>query len=157
MKIRHIAAGCAALLGASPAAAGLVTASNPQGIVAAMQAAGYKADLSTDKGGDPKIDSGSSGTRFTVFFYGCTDHKDCTAIQFYAGYNLDTAPSLDVVNAWNQERRFGRAYIDKEGDPVIEMDVDLDDGGMSPALFTDNVEYWAAVMSSFEKHVGFRQ
>ena len=33
------------------------------------------------------------------------------------------------------------------------MDVDLEDGGMSPALFEDNVEYWVAAMSKFATFV----
>ena len=51
--------------------------------------------------------------------------------------------------------RFGRAYLDKESDPILEMDVDLDDGGLSPDLFVDNLEFWTSVMPKFEKHIGY--
>ena len=35
------------------------------------------------------------------------------------------------------------------------MDVDLDDGGLSTALFTDNLEFWTSVVGRFEKHIGY--
>ena len=30
------------------------------------------------------------------------------------------------------------------------MDVDLDDGGMSAALFEDNIEWWASILDDFQ-------
>jgi hypothetical protein len=35
------------------------------------------------------------------------------------------------------------------------MDVDLDDGGLSPDLFVDNLEFWTSVLPKFEKHIGY--
>ena len=49
--------------------------------------------------------------------------------------------------------RFTRAYLDKEGDPMLAMDVDLDDGGMSAALFIDNIEFWTTQLGIFQKHI----
>ncbi len=37
------------------------------------------------------------------------------------------------------------------------MDLDLDDGGISQALFNDNVEFWASVVGDFERHIGYRK
>jgi hypothetical protein len=69
---------------------------------------------------------------------------------------MSTPVPLERINEWNRSQRFGRAYLDKDGDPVIEMDLDLDDGGLSAALFADNLEFWDAVLGKFERHVGFR-
>ncbi|HEX5183662.1 MAG TPA: YbjN domain-containing protein [Allosphingosinicella sp.] len=148
----------AAGLGASavPAGAAMVRAQDPQSVVAALQKAGYRARLDTDKTGDPVVRSASSGTDFSVFFYNCTDHKDCRTVEFYSGYHLDKNPvGLDKMNDWNRTMRFGRAYLDDQKDPVLEMDVDLDAGGMSDDLFKDNLDYWTSVMSRFEKHIGW--
>jgi hypothetical protein len=62
--------------------------------------------------------------------------------------------SMSQVNDWNKVKRFSRAYIDKDGDPALEFDVDLDDGGMSAALFIDNIEFFEASIAGFKKHIG---
>ena len=58
------------------------------------------------------------------------------------------------MNDWNSKKRFAGAYISVSGNARIEMDVDLDDGGVSTKLFEDNLEFWVAVMAAFEKHIG---
>jgi len=146
-----------AALGASPAFAQQVTAKDPQSVARALQAAGYQAELQKDSEGDPMILSASSGSKFGVFFYNCTNNANCATVQFHAGFDTDPskAPSLERINAWNRSQRFGRAYLDNEGDPAIEMDIDLDDGGMSQALFIDNLEFWVSVLAQFEKDIGW--
>jgi Putative bacterial sensory transduction regulator len=145
--------GAATFLFAGTARAQTVTAQNPQSIVAALQGAGYKAELSKDGTGDPLIRSSSGGTSFAIFFFGCTKNVDCATIQFFAGYT-DKKPTLAQLNDWNSKKRFGRAYISDSGSARVEMDVDLDDGGISAKLFEDNVEFWVATMAAFEKHIG---
>lgn len=142
---------------ASPSRAETVRGQDPQTIVRALQQAGYAAKLGTDKVGDPMITSGVNGTTFQIFFYNCTVHIECATVQFHSGYDLVTPVGLDVINDRNRTQRFGRAFIDKEGDPVMEMDVDLDDGGMSAELFIDNVEFWASSLANFERRIGYRK
>lgn len=139
-----------------PAQAQMVRAQDPASIVHALQEAGYAAKLGTDKVGDPMITSGVSGTSFQVMFYNCTDHVGCATVSLHVGYDLKSPVSLAQINEWNRGQRFGRAYLDKENDPILEMDIDLDDGGLSPALFSDNIEFWVSVVGRFEKHIGFR-
>jgi hypothetical protein len=145
------AAVAALLLAASPAAAQMVRGQDPQSVVEAMRAAGFTADLGVDKVGDPKIDSSISDTKFVTFFY------NCTTIQCHSGHAMRGKVTLEQINEWNRSQRFGRAFIDKEGDPVLEMDVDLDDGGLSRELFVDNLEFWHTVVGKFEKHIGYRK
>ena len=141
---------------AAPAHAQMVRAQDPQTLVAALQNAGYRATLGTDRVGDPMITSAVGGTNFEIFFYNCTDHKACATIQFHSGYDLTNPVTLDRINEWNRTKRFGRAFLDKENDPILEMDVDLDDGGLSRALFIDNLEFWSSILGEFERHIGFR-
>ena len=158
MKPYAFAAAVALAFGsAAGAAAPMVRAQDPQSLVNAMQKAGYKAELGTDKVGDPMISSGYSGSTFQVFFYNCTDHKACVTVQFHAGYDFNEALPLETLNAWNKSQRFGRAYLDKEDDPIVEMDVDLDDGGIAPLLFIDNLEFWTSSLGKFETHIGYRK
>ena len=156
MLFRSIIPAAALLAFASPASAQLVRAQDPQSLVRALQGAGYTARLGTDKVGDPMITSGASGTTFQIFFYNCTEHLECATVQFHSGYDLSTAPDLTQINDWNRRKRFGRAYLDAENDPILEMDVDLDDGGLSPALFIDNIEFWTTILGEFERHIGYR-
>jgi len=158
MGMRHYGLALAALAAgwALPAQAQMVRAQDPDSVVQALQDAGYAARLGVDKVGDPMITSGVSGTTFQVFFYNCTDNRNCATVQFHSGYDLQSSIGLERINEWNRSQRFGRAYLDAEDDPILEMDVDLDDGGLSPLLFIDNVEFWASVLTKFEQHIGFR-
>ena len=146
--------GLAALALSSPAVAADVEAQDPATVVVAMQQAGYRAQLTTDDVGDPLIRSSSGGSDFLVYFYNCTDNTDCRTIQFYAGYSEPNTATIQTMNDWNKDNRFGRVYYGDDGIARIEMDLDLDDGGMSQALFEDNLEYWALVMAKFQAFVG---
>jgi Putative bacterial sensory transduction regulator len=152
MKFRYLMAMAALALGGA-AQAQMVRASDPQSVVAALQSGGYKAELGKDSTGDPRIRSAASGSNFVVTFYGCKDNRDCKTVTFYAGWT-GTNTSLNQINEWNKVKRFSRAYIDKDGDPVMEFDIDLDDGGMSQPLFIDNVQFWEVAIAAFKKHIG---
>ena len=144
----------AAAAAAAPPAPLMVRAQDPNSLVSALQDAGYSAKLGTDKVGDPLITSSVGGTTFQIFFYNCKEHTNCATVQFHSGYDLKEAPSLELINEWNRTNRFGRAFLDKENDPILEMDIDLDDGGLSPDLFIDNLEFWAVVLGNFEGKIG---
>ena len=156
MKLPSLALAAALVAWAAPAAAENVRPQDPGSLVRALLAGGYAAKLGVDKVGDPMITSGVAGTTFQIFFYNCTAHKECATVQFHSGYHLTTPVSLEMINEYNRSQRFGRAYLDKENDPILEMDVDLDDGGVSSLLFIDNIEFWASVLGRFEKHIGYR-
>ncbi len=142
-------------LGALPAAAQMVTATDPNSIVLALKAEGYSATLGKDKLGDPKIESNIDDTKFTIWFQNCRANEDCATIQFSTGYDLKGPLAWDKVNEWNRTRRFGHAYLDDDADPYLQMDLDLDEGGMSQALFRANLETWAALVGAFEEHIGW--
>lgn len=147
------AAFAAGLTFANTAGAQQVTASNPRSVVAAMLDAGYKADLKTDDDGDPRIESTSEGSVFVVFFYGCSNGSNCKTVQIFAGYTDPKNASFSAINKWNKDHRYGRAYISDSGSARVEMDIDLDAGGMSRALFQDNLRLWIKVMSAYEDYV----
>ena len=56
----------------------------------------------------------------------------------------------DNIAAWNRDARFGRAYLDRDGDPVVEMDVDVSRGATTEAL-ASNLESWRLVLREFSK------
>jgi len=140
-----------------PAEAQNVRGQDPSSVARALAATSRVAKPGTDGVGDPMITGALNGTSYQIFFYNCTAHKECATVQFHSGYHLDKPVSLETINEWNRSQRFGRAYLDKENDPVLEMDVDLDDGGVVPLLFIDNVEFWESVLPRFEQKIGYRK
>lgn len=132
---------------ATSAAGAMVRASDPQSLVKAMQAKGYQAELTT-AAGEPAIKSGAGGVKFSVFFENCTDGKECSTISFFTGFT-DLEATLDQVNAFNQSSRFARAYVDKDGDPVLRMDVDLDHNGIPATNFNEYLDIWSSVAPKY--------
>lgn len=84
----------------------------------------------------------------TVLFLVADDQE---SIQAYAGFKSDKA-NLSKINDWNRSKRYSRAYIDKDGDPVIELDLDLV-GGVTPARFVDFVKTVRVSVVQYMKHV----
>lgn len=112
-------------------------------------ARGYgSATIQTDSVGDPQILGRINGVLYTVNFYGCTDGADCTTVQFQAGWKNPGELTLDDMNLWNQDKRFGKAYLDFENDPVIEWDVNLF-GGVSAQNLDDTFDWWRIVLENF--------
>ena len=132
---------------AAPAGAQTLKA-DPQAIAGFLRGQGLSPVVKADTDGDPLIEAQiSENNKFSVYFYNCTEHKDCTTLQFYAGYT-DSKMDASKLNEWNRTKRFGRAYIDNVGDPVVEMDIDMT-GGMPSALFADNYRFWKILMKDF--------
>lgn len=152
--MRYVLAAAAFLLApaGTPAAAELVTAKDPRKIAALLTERGYKAELIDTKDGT-YIRSADSGVPVSIFFLNCSNKTDCTTIQFYTGFSDLGTVSLSTINSWNREHRFARAYIDVEGDPVIEMDVDMDANGLDRANFYSNFDIFLASIPQFREHL----
>ncbi|MDP2739752.1 MAG: YbjN domain-containing protein [Pseudorhodobacter sp.] len=140
---------------ATPVFSADITADNPAAIADLMRAMGYRAELTADNQGDPKINSATGGSNFRIYFYGCTANKDCRSIQFAAGFDLTAGTTLDVVNKWNAAKRYTKAYLDDEQDPLIEMDINLDFGGVSENNFRDSLDLWEGLLAGFKQHINF--
>ncbi len=144
----------AMMLTAAPAHAELVNAKNPAVIKAIVESQGLPADLVTKEGDNPYIESTRAGMKFLVLFMNCDDSQtNCKTLQFYMGFNDAKDTELERINAWNSEKRFARAYIDKDGDPVLEMDLDLDFAGLPRENVGESFNTWASLMDSFHKHI----
>lgn len=53
--------------------------------------------------------------------------EDGEAIQFYTVVT-GTNATMAKVNAWNRGKRYSRSYLDGDGDPCLELDLDLAGG-----------------------------
>lgn len=128
------------------AAQDLVDATDPAAVLNIASGWG-SALLETDSVGDPMIRGRIEGISYVVYFYGCTDGADCASIQMRAGWLMDGVP-VSAMNEWNRDRRFGKAYLDGDGDPVIEMNVNLAHG-VSARNLDDTFAWYAGVIKEF--------
>lgn len=119
-----------------------------------LQASGYKAELTTDDTGDPMIKSAASGVNFTVYFYDCTAKPRCKAIQFAASFDLKQPMSAAKINEWNRQNRYLKAYIDDEGDPYVQYDVNLN-AGRTTAVLDDDFGVWTSMIDDFTTFIGW--
>ncbi len=147
-------AAATAALAANPAQAELVNAKNPQAIEAIVESQGWPATLITKADENPYIESNRNGLKFLVLFMNCDDdNKNCKTLQYYMGFNDAKDTSLDKLNKWNKDKRFARAYKDDEGDPVLEMDVDLDFAGIPRENVGETFNTWATLMDNFREYI----
>ena len=114
---------------------------------------GYgSATLGTQDSGDPKISGKIEGQPYSIYFSNCTDNKNCEDVDLYAGY-LGIKPSADKINAWNRDTRFARAYLDKDGDAGIDMDINLVHG-VSADNLDSTLSIWAQLVKKYTAYVG---
>ncbi len=136
--------------GVASAADEIVAATNPDKIFEIAKGYG-NATLDTDSQGDPKIIGRVEGIKYGIYFYGCKDGKACTDIQFNAAWS-GTQANLKLLNEWNRTRRFGKAFLDKDGDPVLQLSVNLDHGVTRKNL-EDTFDWWVRIVPEFKRQV----
>ncbi len=145
-----ILGGALAMLGATPAAAQKVEANNPATVQAVLQSGGYKPEMKKDGTGDPLLMIDAQGYKMMVLFFGCKNNVGCKSVSFYAATKAAKTIDLSSVNKWNAQHRFGRAFLDSDGDPTLQYDLNLDVGGMSPELFTDTLEWFTVAFDNLK-------
>lgn len=133
----------------------LIRASDVDEIVNVAKGFG-SATRTTTKSGDPKIEGRLEGLQYSVFFYGCNNGDNCQSIQMYVGFKLNSnKPGMSKVNEWNQKKRYGKAYIDKAGDPVMEMDVPMVKG-ITRGTLDSAFDSWNSLVAEYAKFIGYK-
>jgi len=128
----------------APAAERLHTSISGEALRGIMLAEGYNAQaLTLDKDGDVvwKLD----GYRTNLII-----DDDGDSIEFSSAF---TDPStLEKVNAWNRSKRYSRSYLDADGDPVLELDLDLS-GGVTQERILDFLRTCELSFEAWRKEV----
>ncbi|MHA6265320.1 YbjN domain-containing protein [Aliiroseovarius sp. CAU 1755] len=135
---------------ATGACADTIKASEPQSVLDYFTAIGAPANLTEDNVGDPLIEIQYYGTKFAVFFYGCREAKNCDSLQMFSGYTADTKITLEALNAWNAEQRYGRVYQAEDGRKLLEYDIYTGNAGVSSDDFDEMFDIWTELVKSFE-------
>lgn len=148
------------LAAAAPAPAAMLSSHNPESVVSYLQSEGYRAKLiapasTDDPSFGPRIETSDGGTTFGINFLNCKARKQCRDVLFTSSWAFETgkSPSPATIHKWNAERRFTKAYLDKEGDPVLEMDVLFQDGRLDPANFKAYFEVYTSGLQTFEEFI----
>ncbi len=76
------------------------------------------------------------------------------SMQLYAGFRHSS--SLESMNEWNKGKRFSRANLDDENDPVLESDQDLE-GGASIGAVREFIDTFALSVKAFRDHIGYNE
>jgi len=137
-----------------PASAETVGATNPLKLVEVIRALGYPAQLDIDGVGDPMIISNAADVDFWIFFHGCVGGMLCETVLFTIGFDLRYGTTLETVDAWNRAALLGRAYLDDEDDPWLELGVHLG-GGVSRQNFEQTLILWEGILDDFKRHIDF--
>ena len=116
-----------------------------------LQKGGYKAELTKDDQGDPLINSAAEGQTFKIYFYDCKDER-CKALQFSAGFDLKTPLALEKANEWNRKNRYLKVYLDDDGDPYVQYDVNVNAGRTISGL-DDDFGVWTGMIGDFTKFI----
>lgn len=121
-----------------------IDTTDPEVVADAIREQGYKAVVGTRDNGDPYIESAANGSTFSIEFYGCEGVTACSSMQFYSWYKKAPEYSLEMVNEWNTQKRFLKAYIDGDGDLATSMDVSTL-GNPSYDNFADTFDWWTVM------------
>lgn len=121
----------------------------------ATLARGYgTASAETSSNGAPMIVGEANGLSYRIFFQNCTDDADCRDIRFYSVF-IGNKPTLEMMNEWNRDKRWGKAYADSDLDAVIEWDVNLVHG-VAPQNLDDSIRIWTTILDQYATFIGAR-
>ena len=119
---------------AAASAQDLITALAPDEVERLLAEGKYRYERVNAEDGSTYFRLRLAGYMAFLFVDDCQQDRGCTTLQLYAGFSMETKPSLEQINQWNREHRFSRAYLDDENDPVLEWELDLEGGVTARAI-----------------------
>lgn len=123
-------------------------------LVQILQDAGYKAKLDTDSDGDPLVRTSMDGLDVTIFTYDC-EKRRCGSLQLSVGIDLPHGTTAAVVNKFNTDYRYARAFLDDENDPYLRFDFEVRNTRHAEFI-TSQLDSWEKVLGAFTDAIGFR-
>ena len=120
-----------------------------------LQSKGLTATQAPDWKGLPIVKAKVDGVEFEVYFFACERDDGsgrCRSVQFAAGWSINQRPSAELLDAWNRDTRYMRAYIVAQGTSIYgEIDMILAPNG-STDLLDDYYELWRKLLVRFKTH-----
>jgi hypothetical protein len=131
----------------------VVTSLTPGEMEAILKEAGYRYER-VEKDAKVFFSLRMGGLKAVLLLMDCKGGR-CGSLQLAAAFSMRNPPTLERINAWNQEKRFSRAYLDKDGDPVLESELDLE-GGVTQQAIISFLETFEISLSLFATWIGFQ-
>jgi hypothetical protein len=117
-------------------------------------AKGYgSASLDKDRNGNPMVKGKIEGVSYVIAFYDCQSGQNCKSLQFAAYWTKGSSATLEVTNRYNNKMRFGKAYIDKDGDLALDMSIELQ-YGMSRENLDETFVDWRLALKNIKEMAG---
>jgi hypothetical protein len=104
-------------------------------VVRELKALGHSSDVDTDDSGDPRVNMSIDGYDWSIYFYDCAagarDDRPCASYQFYSGYTVQRPVSQDIINKWNTDQRYAKAYtyVQRNGSHSARIEIDVRSAG----------------------------
>jgi hypothetical protein len=133
-------------------AQGVRTSITPGEVEALLKSGSYRYERLEDKG-QVYFRLRLAGLRAALYLLDCQEGR-CESLQLYAGFSMEKPPTLERINAWNREHRFSRAYLDADGDPALEADLDLS-GGVAEGAIRAFLDLFEESLRAFAAWIGF--
>jgi hypothetical protein len=144
---------------AVPAATQLMEPATPERIAEELRASGFRAEVHppTNSSGPGITSRAAEGVDFDISFDACdADGKRCQIMVFSAGFAFqdpDKRPSKADLNRWNLNE-FGKAVANSNGDPWLDLEVNLV-GGITRTNLIDTMKWWNGLVGDFSAHIGW--
>jgi hypothetical protein len=135
----------------------VVATLTPVQVVGLLQAQGFTATaggLDTDV---PWVDSSTSeGLNYSINFYGCVGAKvkQCNHLQFRARFTRKAEGNDALMTQYDRAWVFGKAYVNPEGDMVIEHAINTE-GGVTLDNLAANLQLWHDMLGDFTKEINW--
>lgn len=117
-------------------------------IVNKIQDAGYRAKMDDRGEGHYLIETSDNGLSFFIRTYPVANEPQYVgSVMFSAAFTADETEmdKFEVMNRWNSDKRFVLAYVDEDGDYVLQGD--------TPVIFGCTAEHIMDFFSVFARAV----
>lgn len=113
----------ALMAGCSTAHAKSVSAADPQGILTAVKAQGYRAELTQNDAGETVIKAGTNTIVFSISFFGCVEHVNCSKLVFSSKFKAPNKVTAATAEKFNRMNRYLRAFVTESGVAFTAMSI----------------------------------
>jgi hypothetical protein len=132
----------------------VVTSLTPEEMEAILRAAGYRYERLQRTGRLVSFSLPMGDLTALLVLDDCRGGK-CESLYLAVPFGMSNPPSLERINAWNREKRFSRAYLLDDGDPVLESNLSLT-GGVTLEAVVFFLKFFEENLSQFVTWIGFR-
>ncbi|WP_373353416.1 YbjN domain-containing protein [Pseudoroseicyclus sp. CXY001] len=132
----------------------LISADDPEGLVAYLEAEGYSAEILSGVDGNPRILTEARGLRFNIFLRLCVDHANCQAMQFDTSFHLSAPLPLEQLNEWNGKQMMGLAAVTDDNWALLSHPL-ITTGGLPEPIFAATLGWWMYQMEEYGRYIGY--